>query len=144
MSGLVLIATRTSSGELLIPCIAGNGGGVVFIQCSLGSAGGHATIVSAVGSFPDTSGSAFEAQRELVAFVTTHKHLNDFRPSYHLTHRYCHLAGDSGVRAFSRGSGSPLSPFDPFISQKTVLNQPRPSPSSCKVLVPDHIYHGTI
>ncbi|KAH9062105.1 hypothetical protein EDB87DRAFT_367378 [Lactarius vividus] len=36
--------------------------------------------------------------------------LNDSRPPYRLTHRYCHPAGGRSVRAFSRGSGSPLSP----------------------------------
>ncbi|KAI9466778.1 hypothetical protein BJY52DRAFT_18738 [Lactarius psammicola] len=75
------------------------------------TADGRATIVSAVARFPDTPGSTFEAQREPVAPVTTHKHLNDFRPPYRLTHRYCHPAGGSGVPAFSRGSGSPLSPI---------------------------------
>jgi len=101
---------------------------------------GHATIVSTVARFPDTPGSTFEAQRELMTPVTTHKHLNDLRPPYRLTHRYCHLAGGSGVRAFSRGSGSPLSPVvslrPPFISQQSILDQPRAlRPSSCKVLV---------
>ena len=67
MSGLVLVAIRTSSGEWVIPCIAGNDGGVVFTQRPLGSADGHATIVSAVARFPVTPGSAFEAQWELVA-----------------------------------------------------------------------------
>ncbi|KAF8268298.1 hypothetical protein EI94DRAFT_1786002 [Lactarius quietus] len=146
MSGLVLIATRASSGEWVTPCISGGDGWDYLDQCSSGSADGHATIVSAVARFPDTPGSAFEAQRELVAFVKTHKHLDDFRPPYRLTHGYCHPAGNSGIRASSRAVPDHPCLFSiPFIShQQSILNQPRHSHSTCKVLVSDYICYGTI
>ena len=141
MPGLVLVA---SSGEWVIPCIAGNDGGVVFTQRSLGSADGHATIVSAVARFPDTPGSAFEAQRELVAFVTTHKHLNNLRPPYRLTIDTVTQLETVAFEPFHAVLDHPCLFSIPFISQHSVLNQPRHSPSSCKVLVSDYICYGAI
>lgn len=91
----------------------------------------------------------FETQRELVAAVVTHKHLTTFA-----------LPIASRIDTVTQLRAVAFEPFHavllitlvanrlfsiPFISQQSVLNQPRAlPPSSCKVLVSDYTCHRTI